>query len=150
VHDPSVLAAEADRIAEILDGDDKAAHAKKKKPYRRGETMLEHLPRWLAVTTAGAKVIPVIIGVFVLLATLTIAISILQSRMATGATEHVTLRFLPVNEPTAPDNQYATPPTITIETEPAGVLIVLDRKILGPTPLTFESPYRGDRLGIEL
>ncbi|MCK6551806.1 PEGA domain-containing protein, partial [Myxococcota bacterium] len=117
-------------------------------PLQRSETINQHLPGWLRATEGAAKLIPILIAVGVALATIAIVVT-LFSRSGTGGTDHVTLRFLPVQS-AGPENPSLAPPQVTITTEPAGVLVVLDRKILGPTPLSFELPMKAEKVGVEL
>ena len=116
----------------------------------RKETMLEHLPRWLFITEGAAKIIPILLATFVIFATIG-ALVMVFSGLKGHDTEHVTLRFLAAQPAdNAPIDRFAPTPMITIETEPPGLLVVLDRKILGATPLTFELPVHSARVGVEL
>lgn len=146
---PPALEEQGAKVAELLE-EERPRPGARGGPKMRGETMLEHLPRWLFLTEGAAKLIPVLIGAFVMFSSVAVVI-MLFSGSGSGATEHVTLRFLPVTHPSgeAP-NPFLAAPIFTIETEPEGVLVVLDRKILGQTPLTFELPMPAERVGIEL
>jgi hypothetical protein len=98
-----------------------------------------------AATTA--KIIPVILGLFVVLATLMISISLFRTQ--TPKTEHVELRFLEaVGEvPTTTEGGVR----VMIETLPPDLLVVHDRQILGKTPLTIDLPIAvGNSVGVEL
>lgn len=157
VSDPTPLLEQGAVVAEMVKNevDPLAGHPVFKnlaqmRKLQRGETMFEHLPRWLSLTEGAAKMLPVILGVFVLFATIGTLVTVF-SGVGGHETEHVSLKFLAAgNVETAALDKYAPTPMITLETEPAGVLVVLDRKILGATPLTFELPVRASRVGLEL
>jgi hypothetical protein len=157
IADPAPLAEQGARVAEMVkdEVDPLAGHPvfknyAKMKKLDRGETLLQHLPRWLALTDGAAKLMPVLLATFVLFATIG-GLVLVFSGMGGHDQPHVSLKFLASGSvDTAPIDQYAPAQMITLETEPPGVLVVLDRKILGATPLTFELPVRASRVGVEL
>jgi hypothetical protein len=147
------LAEQAEKIREMVNKEEPLAEHPafrqlKARRLQRGETVFDHLPRWLNVTESAAKLIPVLLGGFLLF--MTIGVLVMVFARGGHDTEHVSLRFLPAPGPEEAIDQYAPAPMITLETEPEGILVVLDHKILGATPLTFEMPLRTAKVGVEL
>lgn len=137
------------KVAELLEEQaEKERERALMSPLQRSETINQHLPAWLRATEGAAKLIPILIAAGVAFTTIAI-VTMLFTRGGTGGNDHVTLRFLPVQRASA-EPPSLTPPQVRITTDPPGVLVVLDRKILGPTPLTFELPMRADKVGVEL
>ncbi len=104
-----------------------------------------------AATTS--KLIPVSLGVFVIVATMYVMISLFHSTVQTRE-EHVELRFLATlnGKPTQVVTQEgAKSARIYIETVPSDLLVIHNREILGKTPLTIDLPIAlGDEIGVEL
>lgn len=119
--------------------------------YKAREAPVDHLPRWLAATQNLAKLIPLVLGIFVVLSTVAVGLLMFQG-VGSTTTEHVTLRFLPVKlEPGQhKPSPFEPAPSVRIETEPPGLLVILDSKILGTTPLVVQSAVRGERIGVEI
>jgi hypothetical protein len=120
-----------------------------RKAFKRGETIFAYLPRSLAVTDSAAKTLPVIIAVAVLLFTVLLGVKMISSLVERSDNDFVSVTLKPLGEP-VPISSGATLPMVTLETEPAGIVIVLDRKVLGPTPLTFEAPIYAERIELLL
>ncbi len=123
---------------------------KKKKPpsERFGASQLRRL---VEVTETTSKIIPIIIASFVLLATILISVALL-SRHRDARQQHVEIRFLSMKGPNHPAAVEGTErSTLRLETVPPGVLVLLDRRLLGKTPLEVELPFLlDDPVGIEL
>lgn len=137
------------------DEEDEDVSGEGKKARRRAnQPRLDSVPdfgQMQATASAVSKVIPLLIGVFVIFGVVLVAAVLGTKHRDNGASEHVTVRFLTVQDD--PNHQDANPnlpaQPVVIETDPP-VYVVQDSKILGTTPLTVESSVHGDRIGVEL
>jgi hypothetical protein len=134
-------------VKQITDDLTRQKRAKQAMALARGERSTDDIPRFVQMAETSSKIIPVMIAAFVVFA-ITMTFVAFFSGSGVTATQHIELRFLPIKD--VEPNPYEVPPTITIETEPPGILVILDRRIIGATPITFESPQRGEQIGIEL
>ncbi len=87
-----------------------------------------------------AKILPTLLGGFVLLATVVLGVLLMSGRSV--STEHVELYFLSQGPGNGVEygKQYSTP--IVIESDPPGLMIVHQQELLGKTPLSTTLPVR--------
>lgn len=96
-----------------------------------------------------ARIIPVALAIFVVLATVITSAIMLGGR--TPKQQHVELRFLSSsrNAPAFSPSDAST--RVIVETTPPGLLVVMNREILGKTPVEVDLPLRFEpRVGVEL
>lgn len=100
-----------------------------------------------------AGLIPIGIAAFVLITAFCVGAWALGWPRGRGTPTHAVIRILPSAEEGAPPaarRPGTNAPLLTVETDPEGVLIVLNGKLIGPTPVTFESPIESGPLTVEL
>ncbi len=108
------------------------------------------LQRMVLSASTAAKVIPLILGAFVVLATVVISANLLRSQ---GKREQafVELRFMSLRGAGMGSSPSKDTTRISLETRPEGVLVLHEREILGKTPLLVDLPVKlEDRVGVEL
>lgn len=123
----------------------------RKRPREKVGT--EDIRRLAAVSSATAKVIPLVMGIFVVVATLIIGLKLFRAS-GPPKTQHVELRFLTTHRGKQTQvftSEGAPTARVSIETTPADVLVVHNRQILGKTPITVDLPIDlGKEIGVEL
>lgn len=123
------------------------------RPAPRDGVGTEDLRRLADVSSATAKVIPMVLAVFVVVATLVIAINLFQAS-SPPTSRHVELRFLATHrgkQTQVLTSEDAPTARINIETIPPDILVVHSRQILGKTPITVDLPINlGEEIGVEL
>jgi hypothetical protein len=126
--------------------------AKAKRSPREGAHS-QDIRRYAASADVTARLIPIILGVFVIVSTLYGMVAIIQS-MATKTDEHVELRFLATLNGTPSEmitRQGAKMTRIYIETTPPELIVLHNRAILGKTPITVDLPIElSEEIGVEL
>ena len=85
---------------------------------------------------------------FVLLATVMVTASLLKRE---ERQEHVELRFMAIGDSREVTKASSVGTPVIIETEPPGLLVMFDRKVLGKTPFQAELPLElEDSVVVEL
>ena len=105
--------------------------------------------RAAATTEAVSRVVPIVLVVFLIIASGVVAALLLSGR--TAPQEHIELRFLTLRGRPIAASSAAEPSRVSITTVPPGLLVVHGREILGKTPLNVDLPLRlPTRVGVEL
>ena len=109
----------------------------------------QDIRRAAATADSVARLIPMVMAAFLLIASALVATLLLSGR--TAAQEHVELRFLGRPGSAVEDAAADQPSRISIVTEPEGILVLHGRDILGKTPVSLDLPVRLDaRVAVEL
>lgn len=152
---PSGAAHEAEKLrvpeqgVPIALGLDTAAPGAAKRNARPAEGMRSDQIAGLAQATDRiSRIIPVVLAILLVLATIGISIRMFQPD---ERQEHVELRFLALGNQDAVTQKSDTGTPVIIETDPPGLLVLFDRKVLGKTPYTGTVPLvLDDTVAIEL
>lgn len=120
----------------------------REQPKRREGLRSDQLASLASSTSNIAKIIPVILGMFVLLATVMVTVSLMKRE---ERQEHVELRFMAIGDSREVTKASSVGTPVIIETEPPGLLVMFDRKVLGKTPFQAELPLElEDSVVVEL
>lgn len=152
---PSGAAHEAEQLrvpeqgAPLALGLDSAAPSAAKRGARPAEGMRSDQIAGLAqATDRVSRLIPVVLAILLVLATIGISIRMFQPE---ERQEHVELRFLALGNRGAVTKISDTGTPVIIETDPPGLLVLFDRQVLGKTPYSGTVPLDlNDTVAIEL
>ena len=113
-------------------------------------TDVGELRRIVATTESASRIIPVLLAVFLAIASAVVAMQLLSGGPRTQ--EHIELRFLTKRGRTMATVTSAEDPSrIAIVTDPPGLLVLHGRDILGKTPLSLDLPIKlAKTVGVEL
>ncbi len=122
-------------------GELKARAAERPPPASDPALDAGELQRVVATTESVSRLIPVVLLLFLVIATGIVAALLLNSGPP-GAQEHVELRF--VTKTGEPVRASATTDStrISLTTDPPGLLVLHERDVLGKTPLILDLPVR--------
>ncbi len=129
---------------------DRKQPAKKRGPAPRDGPSASQLHRLSDATGNIAKIIPLGLGIFVVIATVLISLSFFET---SSKQKHVELRFLAMGEDEAPALRRVSEggTRLFVETKPPDILVLYGGKILGKTPLSINIPLEViGPVGVEL
>lgn len=127
----------ADVLREVAE--EKKGKKKSVGAYREG-AQAEDLQRAAATSDSLARIIPVILMVFLLLGAIAVSVRMLRSGEGRNQT-HVELRILPIGKGSGPVLRPSEQLTrLNIDTAPPGLLVLYKGEVLGRTPFSVDLP----------
>lgn len=132
-HEPKL----ADVLREVAE--EKKGKKKSVGAYREGP-QAEDLQRAAATSDSLARIIPVLLMVFLVLGAIAVSVRMLRSGES-GNQTHVELRILPIGKGAAPVLRPSEQSTrLNIDTIPPGLLVLYKGEVLGRTPFSVDLP----------